>query len=379
MNEDLPEGGHKSDADWLQAAFDRALRGDNGTTDDAAAPAVSPFAGAAESSDVSGEPAASEAAEAPEVPAFDPNATVPIEPWELPTAPEAEPEAEPASVTGVTPIEPIAAPESPAAAEHDLDPSLYYSGPIVVEAALAAEERDGLDILFNSTPVPAETVATEVITTAAATAAAAPPVRERAPRDPAAAARTRTILIAVASGLGVLVLAIAAFFGGAMMSNPAPTATPTPTETALPDSARPAGVWAWNQLVGGECVSPFESAWQPEYTVVDCANPHAAQLVYRGNLAVDEGIPTYPGDAEIITYVSYYCSSQGIVDYAAAGDLTDIVVSYSYASSQAEWDAGNTSYYCFVSRTGGDLTGSLAGAALTDGVINSMPTEDATN
>ena len=44
---------------------------------------------------------------------------------------------------------------------------------------------------------------------------------------------------------------------------------------------QPAGVHKWDTLFGGECLQPYASPWDEEFTVADCAAPHAAQLVYR--------------------------------------------------------------------------------------------------
>ena len=65
---------------------------------------------------------------------------------------------------------------------------------------------------------------------------------------------------------------------------------------------------AWNTLFGGECIDPFESAWAEEFTVVDCAAPHAAQLVYRGDLPGDAAAP-FPGEAEIASQMNLLCTA----------------------------------------------------------------------
>ena len=421
MNEDLPEGGHKSDADWLRDAFDRALRGDNGTTSEAMTPAVSPF-----------ETAPIKPIESAESEPFDPNATVPIEPWELPqvSTDASNDQGVPSFVSegtvAATDAEPVAdvlgaesdidEPITEPAVVHDpfataiFDALQEYDEPVVSEDDVD-NEPDAFDFLFGggsvtetstdssiaapsaapTTPTTAPTDATASaadttvalpvpglvpVASAAATASAAPRVA-RAPREPNPR-RTRTILIAVSAGLGVALLSVGAYFGGTLLATPAPSATPT--ETALPDTARPAGEWAWDELVGGECISGTTSPWEATYTVVDCSTSHDSQLVFRGDLVADAQVTAYPGDDAIGGVVGPLCATEGVVDLAAAGELTDVVVSASYAASAADWDAGNTSFFCFVSRTGGELTGSLAGTALVDGLTLPQPADaDATN
>lgn len=406
MNEDLPEGGHKSDADWLRDAFDRALRGDNGTTSEAMTPAVSPF----ETAPI--EPLDPELAEP-----FDPNATVPIEPWELPqvSADQSNDQGVPAFVN--EPEAPAAPETQDLAAEHVPDADPYataifdalqeYDEPVVSDDDVD-NEPDAFDFLFGGSsatdtaeettvdspsvmPTAASTAAPEKlenadpdttvalpvpglvpVATVAASAAAAPR-NARAPREPNPR-RTRTLLIAVSAGLGVALLSVGAYFGGTLMAAPTPSATAT--ETALPDTARPAGEWAWDELVGGECISGTTSPWEPTYSVVDCATAHDSQLVFRGDLVADAQVASYPGDDAIGGIVGPLCASEGVIDLAAAGEFTDVVVSASYAASAADWDAGNTSFFCFVSRTGGELTGSLAGTALVDGLTVPQPDAD---
>lgn len=423
MNEDLPEGGHKSDADWLRDAFDRALRGDNGTTSEAMTPAVSPFesANSEAQADVSAAP-------------FDPNATVPIEEWELPQAPTVlsadqgapdfvggpeidgeaddtalieavvEPAAEPVVETGVF-AEP--APSNDPFASAIYDALQEYDEPVVSDDDVD-NEPDAFDFLFGGSattvdaPAGTEQPATQLFAATVTPASTAPvgaqhdvdapghgdatialPVAgltlapAQAPRAPRSSdpQRTRAMLIAISAGLGVALLSVGAYFGGALIAAPAPSATPT--ETALPDTARPAGEWAWDELVGGECISGTTSPWEATYTVVDCATPHESQLVFRGDLVTDAQVVSYPGDDAIGGVVGPLCATQGMVDLLAAGEYTDIVMSASYASSAADWDAGNTEFFCFVSRTGGTVSGSLAGTALTEGLI--LPEVDATD
>ena len=190
-------------------------------------------------------------------------------------------------------------------------------------------------------------------------------------------------LIGVGSGLLAAILLIALFLLGTRLPDllgPAPavatpTPTPTPTMTALPIGPVPAGeTYLWNELLGGECLDPYVDAWQVEYAVVDCADPHAAQMVYRAWFPnpeadpLDPTIPTtvrpgsseYPGVEAVQAQIAILCSAPGVVDLTAAGAYADAQVQGSYPVDEEQWDT-DPSYYCFVSRSSGEpLTGTVA-------------------
>ncbi|PPG51074.1 hypothetical protein C5C27_16690 [Rathayibacter sp. AY2B7] len=137
-----------------------------------------------------------------------------------------------------------------------------------------------------------------------------------------------------------------------------PTPSPTPTATLPTVGPLPVGTWAWSALLGGECVEPFDSVWAEEFTVVDCANAHSAQLVATAELTD----AAFPGQDALAVTVSSLCQAQGVVDVAAAETYGDVQVAGAFPVTQEQWDAGERSYYCFVDRAGGgELTGSLAG------------------
>ena len=188
---------------------------------------------------------------------------------------------------------------------------------------------------------------------------------------PSGIPRNQKILMWVA---GVLVgaLALVALFlvgtriAGSFGPSPAVTAEATPSETpsaapvpGTPIVPVPAGVHRWDELVGGECLEPYESPWQDEYTVVACTEPHAGQLVARGLFAEIEG-QSYPGFDDLASRINLLCSAPTVIDYAVAGTVNDIQVAASFAADVDEWDAGNRSYSCFVSRASGEpLTASV--------------------
>ncbi|PPF32009.1 septum formation family protein [Rathayibacter sp. AY1A3] len=137
-----------------------------------------------------------------------------------------------------------------------------------------------------------------------------------------------------------------------------PTPSPTPTATLPTVGPLPVGTWAWSALLGGECVDPFDSVWAEEFTVVDCAAAHSAQLVATAELTD----AAFPGQDALAVTVSSLCQAQGVVDVAAAETYGDVQVAGAFPVTQEQWDAGERSYYCFVDRAGGgELTGSLAG------------------
>ncbi|TFC88688.1 hypothetical protein E3O67_07940 [Cryobacterium sp. TMT3-29-2] len=181
----------------------------------------------------------------------------------------------------------------------------------------------------------------------------------------------------IAGGL-VLVLALAALFflgqslvGGdatpvavsTSSTAPAPSATPStaPLAPAEATGPQPVGDHPWDTLFGGECLQPYVSPWEDEFTVADCAAPHAAQLVYRGLFAGDTAAP-FPGEAELAGQINLLCSATGVIDLAAASAYDDVQVQGSYPITEKQWFEGARYYYCFVSRASGEpLTASVAG------------------
>ncbi len=193
------------------------------------------------------------------------------------------------------------------------------------------------------------------------------------PRD--GVTRRQKVLLAIAGGL-VAVLALVALFllgtrlpailASGEVPEPVitPSDTPTPTPTEAPVGPVAPGVWAWDALLGGECLDPYTDPWAEEFTVVDCADPHPAQLVYRGVFPPSaEGVTNdpFPGTQALQGQLSLLCTAPGVVDLAAAGQYPDVQFQGSYPATQEQWDAGERSYYCFVSRSSGEpLTGSIA-------------------
>jgi hypothetical protein len=191
----------------------------------------------------------------------------------------------------------------------------------------------------------------------------------RPPGPPPSVSRLQRILLTVlGSMLGVIAL-IALFFLGLRLPEflgpapavTAPSASPTPSSSpAIALGPVAPGTYHWDQLLGGECLDPFESPWQDEYTVVDCANPHPAQMVRTAPFPVPaDGVDTYPGEDLLQTQALTLCRAAGIFSPLSAV-LKDGQVSASYPVSADDWNAGQRNYYCFVTRSSGEpITGDL--------------------
>jgi hypothetical protein len=154
---------------------------------------------------------------------------------------------------------------------------------------------------------------------------------------------------------------------GGSTPTPSPSASPTPapTPTHAPAAAAPAGpaavgVHPWTELAGGECLDPYSSPWEETFTVVDCAAPHAAQLIERASINADPAA-AYPGEAAITAQLNLACTAPTALDLAAASAFTAIQWQASYPVTAEQWAAGQRDYFCFISRSSGEpLTGSVA-------------------
>ncbi|MCC7128719.1 MAG: hypothetical protein IT192_07885 [Microbacteriaceae bacterium] len=184
--------------------------------------------------------------------------------------------------------------------------------------------------------------------------------------------KTQKVLMWVAGGLvAALALVVLFYFGtklpGLLGPSPVdvalPTNTPTPTPTEKPVGPLPPGEYRWDELLGGECLDPYNGPWVEKFTVVDCEQPHPAQLVARGEFTEDDGFNTpYPGiDSLQAQATGLLCTSASVIDYSKASAYTDIQYEASFAVNATDWAKGDRDYYCFVSRSsGGAISGSLA-------------------
>jgi hypothetical protein len=187
--------------------------------------------------------------------------------------------------------------------------------------------------------------------------------------------RTRLILIAAVAAIGAAGLLLA-FLVGTRLAPAAPppvatrtasasptpvaTATPTPAAEPIPTGAVAPGTYEWNRLGGGECLDPYISPWEREFTVVDCAAPHPAQLLARGAFDGDATAP-YPGEQALTAQLNLRCTAAAVLDLGAASAYADLQFQAAYPAGAEQWTAGDRAYFCFVSRSSGQpLTGSVA-------------------
>ena len=190
----------------------------------------------------------------------------------------------------------------------------------------------------------------------------AAPLAPRAPMQ-----KTQKILLGVAGGLVAALALVALFLVGTKLAPAfAPAPPPEVAAPAEPEVAEEVlgplapGDYGWNELLGTECIDPWKSPWEQDFTVVDCGQPHGAQLVFRGTFE-DSMLDPYPGIEELQSRVNLLCASEENIDYSAANAFSDIQLSASFAASEGDWVEGQRDYFCFVSRSSNEpLTANVA-------------------
>lgn len=385
-NDKENENNKRDDVDWLRDAFDRAVRGDNGTASDTSRPVIDPFAGLTPADETPTFPPAPASDSArrhdldldfetdnmPPVTAFEP--VVPLD-RPLPSVATDYPPTEALDAVDLPPVE---IPESvkPAAAPAAAPP---VDAPTPNPSANENSGLDQLNQMFASTEPSAATIPLVSPPVLGSSRGAKSTRSEKTPREstPEDQTKFRRRLLLTVGGILIAFVMSGAWVVGGILATPA--ATPEPTETAapaLPTATQPPGDYAFGELFGGECLDPFVDPWAETFTVVDCATPHAAQLVYAGDLAVDGTYPSYPGDSRIGKAALAACSREGVLDLSAAKKITDLQISVAYPVSSVAWDSGDTRYYCFASRTSvTPLETSIAGSLMTQ---SGEPTPEAT-
>jgi hypothetical protein len=362
----------RDDVDWLKDAFDRAIQGDNGTVPDAARPVVNPFAGLTPTGDTAPvDPVVPTTPTVPqdsdEMPSHRHDLDLDFETDDMPPVMSFEP-----VVSSDRPLPSVATDYPPTEALDAIDlPAMIAPEPVVPlvtpPSALSQETSgiDRLDALFSSTDTSAATFPIAVAP-GSSQPGAAQPTREPKPVDEA---KLRQRLLLIVGGFVVAIVSIGAFLAGGFVATPAAVPTPEATEApVVPTATQPPGEYAFTELFGGECLEPFDTAWAATFTVVDCATPHAAQLVYAGDLALDETYLSYPGDKRVGKAAMAGCSRKGVLNLTTAKAYTDLLVSSAYPVSSEAWDSGDTRYYCFVNLSSGDpIEGDLAGKLITQG------------
>jgi hypothetical protein len=183
--------------------------------------------------------------------------------------------------------------------------------------------------------------------------------------------RSEKILGLVAASLVGVIALIGLFIAGTRIAPVEVIPVPVPTVTALPApvpddelTAAPVdpGTHAWNELVGGECLEPYDGPWAEEFTVVECDTAHAAQMVVRGALLDDDDPAEFPGVEALQSQVSVLCDVPGAIDLEVASAYRDLQIEASYPVTAEEWDSGYRDFYCFATRSSGEaLDVSVAG------------------
>jgi hypothetical protein len=277
--------------------------------------------------------------------------------------PDAAAPAPDAALTGATPdSEP---PTRRIRDEIELEPAPWWTTP-VQKPLIRTEEETRL--------LPSSATDEELPPTAEPSTVAGPADGVDGSRNGRTSSHSKRMLMWVGAGVLAVGILVGLFFlgqqlGGSSAPVPAPistqaktpTPTPTPTATVQAVGPLPVGVHKWNELGGGECLQPYGSPWAEEFTVVDCAAPHPAQLVYRGVFAGDAAT-TFPGEAALAAQINLLCSAPGVIDLNAAGGYPDLQLQGSYPVTEEQWTSGPRNYYCFLSRSSGEpLTASIAG------------------
>ncbi|WBU37341.1 hypothetical protein [Homoserinibacter sp. YIM 151385] len=389
---DRREPGDEDDArDWLSAQF-----GEDGDAESAPADPASPApAEPAPPTEAVEPPALVEPGPVGSVPASAvPGSSVPGSPESTQPMSQVEPEpTQPAAIQpgAASPASPgPALPAEPALSEPPQSDPLWFSRltpkdeafPEDVPAELP-EEPTALDELFAegnfadyedepdiAAPAsgrraagPAGAGAAGAAGAAAATAVAPP----KAPADPLS--RRQRILMWVAGGAIALLALVIIFVLGLRSGQSAPQAVPAPTPSASaePEEAQPAllpgpvepGETAWADLRGGECLTSADP-WASVATVVDCAEPHAAQLVMLQTLKDVDPESAYPGVDSLGSTLAKSCAGSGVLDMAVAGDYDDVQLQ-PFFPVESEWGSVPRYAGCVASRESGELEASIIG------------------
>ncbi|WP_218141859.1 septum formation family protein, partial [Frigoribacterium sp. MCBA15_019] len=210
------------------------------------------------------------------------------------------------------------------------------------------------------------------------------PAPAGSPRGPGIAdwVRGHKVLAAVGAALVIVLLLVALFFIARSLfastddlaSDPAAATSPTAARTVTAAPVEPVaevapagplapGVHSYADLQGGECFSTFESAWQQDYDVADCGQPHVAQLTRVGTLDGD-ATAAYPGADVLQSQMNLLCTGADALDRQAAAAYPDVQLLASFPADADAWAAGDRTYSCFVNRSSGEpLTTSLVAVA----------------
>ncbi|WP_309711738.1 hypothetical protein [Pseudolysinimonas sp.] len=161
------------------------------------------------------------------------------------------------------------------------------------------------------------------------------------------------LLLVVAIILSVIVAALFAF--SAIVS----------IGTAREADARICASFELADLREGDCVSELPQYVPTDFTVVDCAQPHAAEFVFFVDQT--EAVDSNLGDRALAALADAYCDTTFTYRINISADVDDLpnAAVNGYVGSRATF-AGGTRFQCFLFNTTGEP---LVGAYyLDDGV-----------
>lgn len=153
----------------------------------------------------------------------------------------------------------------------------------------------------------------------------------------------RNVLI---GGAVLIAAGVAGWFWAPFGQPLAPDATPTTTAAA--------GVGSTDSplaaLEPGDCFDALDSAWASTYEPVSCEEPHTAQLTAIVPVAsvLDGADAGWPGEEALRDRAMLACQSPDAIDLAGAAEIADLELQARWPVNEAEWDAGEQSYYCFA-------------------------------
>ena len=117
---------------------------------------------------------------------------------------------------------------------------------------------------------------------------------------------------------------------------------------------------AAEELLEGDCVRDFRrgnSPLLPEYTLVDCAAPHAAELVH---IAEFDDLDVYLGDEASSDLAESICDAAMNYRLNIDDGVDELPNAFLFGvyQSRANWEVGTTNFQCFLmNRDGTPLTG----------------------
>ena len=184
------------------------------------------------------------------------------------------------------------------------------------------------------------------------------------------------VLVAITAAVTVVFAGVAAFALAPTSGHaPATASSPSPSQNASPQlnlaptplglparptSTPPAATVPFQPvgtLTAGDCLQTYPSKTADAYPVIDCASPHIAQLLSKGELPQSPDA-AFPGKDALDAQVGDLCEQHLDWDWVAVWN-EDVQVDLRYADTAASWASGDRSYYCFVyTYSRHELTGS---------------------